>query len=262
MSRATRGALLAIVAALLLANPIYVGLFVDPPESRSPTGYAATAVDPANAADRGAILAALGDDEVLDVEELAGENEYSPYGDRYRAPRRAAELLRRAAEDGTSRTDDADAAFTLRRVGAGYRYAAVGDGDSARFFRFSVGARDGATVVTTREVNRSTVAEYVVYSDARLYSSLPGYQRETVEKVIAADEGGYRPYNDEFHEVTDDLLVRNGTYYVFSAAVHADDFGPSARTLVELLLSLLGIVSLVAAAVLTALSYRGGEDAA
>jgi hypothetical protein len=253
---ARRAALLAIVAALLLANPLYVGAVVDEPPSRSPTGYTATAVDPTNASDQRRLIRAVGGDDVVSVAELADANEYQPHGDAYRAPGRAATLLRTAAADGAAHTDDADAGFTLHRVGASYRYVAVDGTNGTRYYRVGVGTTGGGTTVTATAVDRATVARGVLYADARLYASLPAYQRETVDAVIAADESGYRPYNDEFVDLTDDVLVKDDAYYVFSAGVHVDDFGPSRQWIVEALLTLLGLVSLVAAAVLTAVSFR------
>ena len=256
---ARRGAVLAIVAALLLANPLYVDLVVDEPRPRSPTGYTATAVDPTNASDQRTIVTLLGNGEILPVDELAGANEYSPYGPKYRAPGRAAALLRRAIENDTARTATDSAAFTLGRVAANYRYVAVGDRDSTRFYRLSVEATERETIVSAAEVNRSTVATFLVYRHARLYGALPGYQRDTVDRVIESGEDGYRPYNDEFHEVTDDLVVKDDTYYLFSASVHVDDFGPTAQTVVTLVLYLLGSASLAAAVFLTARSYRSRD---
>lgn len=242
-SNAYRGALLGILAALLLVNPTYVGVVVDDPESRTPTGYTATEITLTNATDQRALITELGDDEVLDAEQFADANEYSPYGDRYRAPAEAAERLRTAAADGTATTDAADVRFTLQRIGANYRYLRLGDGDATRYYRFDVTGESEQVVVAAEAVNRSTVARHVFYRDARQYSSLPGYQRETVDAVVTADDY-YRPTNDEFHEVTRSVVVRDGQPYVFEAAIHVDDFGPSAKSLVSLALSGLGVLAL------------------
>jgi predicted metallopeptidase len=45
-------AVLGIFAAALLANPAYVGLAIEEPRERSPTGDTATAIDPANESDQ------------------------------------------------------------------------------------------------------------------------------------------------------------------------------------------------------------------
>lgn len=262
-SNARRGALFAIVAALLLANPLYVGPLVNDPEQRTriATGYTATAVDPTNASGQRTIITSLGDDEILEIEEFASVNEYSYYGDRYRAPTEASALLRRATENGTVRTGNGTVAFTLARIAADYRFLAISGGESVRYFRFDVVTGDGA-VVTATPVNQSSVAWYIVYSDTRLYTSLPDYQRETIEKVIDANEYGYRPYNDGFVHLTDELVLKNDTYYVFSPAIHVDDFdvGAMVEAVLKLVLSLFGGLSLLAAVAFTTLSYRERDE--
>lgn len=254
---ARRGAVFGVLAALLLANPLYVGMLVDQPRSRSPTGYHAQAVDPANASDQQALLVHLGDEAVVDVEALANAREYNPYGHRYRAPAKAAALLREA-RNGSVRTTDEDVAFTLRRLGASRRFVSVPDGEDDHYFELDVGEANGSTVVGLDPVDRATVARHVFYANARLYGSLPGYQRDTVDDVVAA-EGSYRPYNDEFVHLTDDVVVRNGTAYLFTARVHVDDFGPSTQALVSAALSLLGVLSLLVALVATSRSLRADE---
>lgn len=265
LTRARRGALLAILAAALLANPLYVGLIVDQPRERSPTGYAATAVDPSTPEGRERILDAVGDDDVLAVHELADANEYSPYGDEYRASGAAAEALRRArdADGDRARVDAEDAAFTLGRVAANHRFVWFGE-DRPAYYRLDVTRTDdGGAVVALARTNRSAVVEYLVRRDAVLYDSLPEYRRETVDAVIAADESGYRPYDDGFYELTDRIVVKDGTYYVFRAAVHVDDFGFGPQAAASALLTLVGLVALLGAVGLTAWSFRtaAGEDA-
>ena len=259
LTRARSGAVLALVGALLLANPLYVGLLVDEPRSRSPTGYVGVPVDPANASDQATVIQRVGGDDVLALDELASANEYSPYGDRYRAPAGAADVLRRARTDGSASTDDAEVAFTLRRVLASHRYVAVDDGEVPRYYRATVEESEASVAVTLTSVDRSTVARYVLQRDARLYSALPGYQRETVDAVLAHEGAGYRPYNDEFADLTDDVVVKDGTYYVFRAGVHADDFGPTGREVASLVLSALGALAFLIASVLTGLSFLGGD---
>lgn len=263
---ARRGALLAVVAAVLLANPLYVGLVVDEPRERSPTGYTATAVDPGNATDQRLLLREVGGDDVLELEAFAGTNDYQPYGDAYRAPGEAAAVLRRAVDEGRTRADGDAVEFTLNRALASYRYVAVGgrpgaEDETARYYRVRAEVADGATVVTATEVDRRAVVRYVFHRDARLYASLPDYQKETVRNVVADDDYGYRPYNDEFVDLTGNVLVMDDAYYVFSTGVHADDFGPSTHGLVSGVLGLFGVLFLGAGAVLTVLSYRrsGGD---
>ena len=249
-SNAYRGAVLGILAALLLVNPVYVGVVLDEPESKSPTGYTATEITPTDATDQRLLVTHLGDDEVVDVGQFADANEYAHYGDRYREPEEAAKRLRTAAEDGVVRADREDVRFTLERVGASYRYLRLGDGDATRYYRFAVDRAGDETVVTAEAVNRSTVAQHVLSRDSRLYSSLPGYQKETVDAVIAADDY-YRPTNDEFHEVARSVVVKDGRYYVFRASIHVDDFGFSTKSLVVLALRGLGVLSLFASVAFT-----------
>lgn len=259
LTRARRGAILALLAALLLANPLYVGLLVDEPRERSPTGYRAVAVDPANPSDQQTIVRSLGAEEILDVGELTEEGNYNPYGAEYRARDGARAVIQRAQSNGTAVTTREDVAFTLHRIAANRRYVAFGD-DPVQYYRLSVDDAGDETVVSLREVNRSTVAWSVVYADTRLYSSLPEYQRDTFERVVDAGEYGYRPYNDEFHELTNTLVYRDGTHYLVQRGIHVDDFGPSTRGVVRALLTLFGMVTFLAAGVLTALAYREADS--
>lgn len=249
-------AVLGILAAVLLANPAYVGLFVDEPRERSPTGYHAVTVNPENRSDQQTIVQHLGSEEILDIDELSEEESYNPYGARYRAPDRAADVLRQARSDGAAATTRDDVAFTLQRLAANQKFVTFHDGDPAQYYRFSVNASGNETVVTLEEVSLSVVSWSVVYHDTRLYSSLPDYQQETMQKVIAAGDSAYRPYNDEFVELTDSLIYRNGTYYLFQTGVHVDDFGPSLQAVVSVVLSGLGILSLFVSVVFTTISFR------
>lgn len=264
LSHARRGAVLAILAALLLANPLYLGLFVEEPRPRSPTGYAATAVDPSTPDGQRTIIRALGSDDILDVDSLREANRYSPYGPRYRGPDGAVRALERARENGSARVSNETVGFTLGRVAASYEFVVFpedADGDSdgeVTYYRLEAyQAADGSTVVTIDETTREAVARYILHQDAVLYSSLPRYQRESVENVLDAGQSGYRPYNDEFVDLTDNVVVTDDSYYVFSATMHVDDFGPSARDLGGGLLYLLGFLALLVAAVSTWLSIRG-----
>lgn len=253
LRHARRGAVFAMLAAVLLANPLYIGLFVDEPRQRSPVGYTAVAVDPASPEDQETIIAQLGDEEILDIDRLRGAE-----GERYAAPTRAAEVLRQARDRGTTRTTGANVTFTLRRVEANHRYVVFPE--TGRYYRFAVERRNNTTVVTTTPVNQSDVAQFLVHRDIRRYSSLPEYQRETVRKVIESDRAGYRPYNEEFTELTDALLRKDGTYYVFVQGIHVDDFGITTRDLLTAGLSALGVLSLLAGVLFTALAYREGAS--
>lgn len=259
LRRARRGAVLGLLAALLLANPLYVGLFVDAPRTRDPTGYVATPVDPSNASDQQTIIRRLGDEEILDVGTLRAAASDSQET-RYRAPGRALSVLRQARENGTARTSHETASFTLHRVIASHRYVTFPHDDPGQYYRVAIEERNGAAVVTARPVDRATVARFLVYRDSRLYASLPTYQRETVDKVLAA-EYSYRPYNEEFEQLTDNLLIKDGTYYLFSTGIHADDFGISTRDLVSFGLSVLGALAFLAALGFTLLAARtDGSD--
>jgi hypothetical protein len=261
LTRARRGAALALVGALLLATPAYLGLVVEEPRSRSPTGYTATAVDPANASDQQTLLRTVGNDDVLVVEHLTRETGDAPYGGKYRAPAVAADVLQRASTEGSATTGDPDAAFTLRRLLANHRYVATGDRDARQYYRADLADDgDGGVTVTLAPVDRATIARHVLHRDVTRYSGLPEYQRETVDEVLAAPRGGYRPYNERFGELTDDVLLKDGTYYVFRTGLHVDDFGSSTREPLALVLAVLGALSVLAGAALTGLSYRGGGD--
>jgi hypothetical protein len=265
MSAATarRGAVLALVAVVLLANPIYVPHLVDEDESQSGTSYGAFPVDPGNASDQRRIERAVGDDDVVDVAALADANEQAVYGDEYAAPEAAAAALERAIETGNASTSDADAAFTLRRVAAVHEFA-LADADARTYYRIDAGPAGNATgdeaaaaTVTAERASRGAVADFLVHRDAVLYASLPESQRAAVEEAIAAGDRGYLPEDSEaLWGLTDDIVVRDDTYYVVEPVAAVDDFGPSTRRLASLLLSGLGALAAVAALVLTARSYR------
>lgn len=263
MSAATarRGAVLALVAVVLLSNPMYVPHLVDEAESQSGTSYGAFPVDPGNYSDQERIERAVGEDDVVDVEGLAGANEHAVYGDEYEAPRAAAAVLERAIETGNASTGDADAAFTLRRVAAVHEFA-LADADTRTYYRIDAEASGNATgsttaaTVTAERVTRDAVADYLVHRDAVLYTSLPGYQRDTLDEAVEAGDRGYLPQeNEQLWELTDDVVVRNDTYYVVEPVAAVDDFGPSPRRTASLLLSGLGALAALAAVVLTARSY-------
>jgi hypothetical protein len=258
-ARARRAAVLALVAVVLLSNSLYVGALVghSTSESHASTAYTATAVDPANASHHDNIVRAVGQDDVVDVDELGAANDYTRYADEYRSAEAAAAVIRRAIESGgAANTSDPDTAFTLQRLAARHRYAVTNRSTAPTYYRIDAAAADGVTSVTAEEVSSGTVAEYLVYRDARLYSGLPERQRDAVDETVSAGEHGYRPVEAEYlRNVADRVLVRDGTYYVFSVAGHADDFGFSARGVASLVLSALGTFAFLAAVLLTALSY-------
>ena len=255
VTRARRAAILALLASLLLANPLYVGLFFEEPRHRSPTGYSTKVIDPTIGPDAKVVIRELGDDEVLYVETLLDRSDYNREGSQYEAPMETAVLLQEAQVNTSVTTDREDVSFTLHRLDANFQFAAFDSADGTQFSRFEVEERNGSTVVTTHTASRSAVAEYIVYDDARLYSALPGDEQRVVDKVISAEDYGYRPYEDEdFGHLIDDLVVKNGTYYVFVDAIHVDDFGFDVRTVASFLLYASGLVLFLIAAVLTALT--------
>lgn len=249
-------ALLAVLAVVLVANPMYVGLgFSGGGESRSPTAYTATPVDPTNESNHDLLVFAVGDDDVVDVDEFANANEYAPHGDEYRAPADAAAVLEDAVESGSAATSDADAAFTLRRVVAAHRYAAAGD-DPRSYYRLDASTDGDAVTVTAANASRTELVDYLVHRDAVLYTGLPEHQRDAVDAAIDAGSLEYRPVQDDhLAALTDDVVVRDDAYYVVREAGHVDSFGPSMRDLVSLALTGLGWLAFLAAVVLLASSY-------
>lgn len=258
MSRSARiGAVLAILAALLLANPMYAGLFTENRE-RQPTGYAAVPVDPSTSDDQRAIVQQLGTDEILHVASM--EDGYgSPYGRTYRAPRRAGSLLRQARTAGNASTTAHATSRTLHRIAANYEFVVFEKNDEPSYYRIRIATQSNGTVVSLTPADLSAVAAYVVDSDAILLSSLPSYQRETFRKLKDAGEYGYRPYSDEVHDMTDNLVVQDDTYYLLEERIHVDDFN-ILPALVRLGFTGLGIVLLLGAVLSTAKSFRSAPD--
>lgn len=260
LDHARRGAVLAIIAAVLLSNPLYLGLFVEEPAPRSPTGYTASRVDPATPEGQETIIRAVGSDEILDIDHLAEVNRYSPHGSVYRGANGSAVALRRARENGTTRVENGTVAFTLGRLAASYEFVAFHDDGDVRFYRFTVERTDGTTVVSVTNATRSAVARYILHQDVVLFTSLPEYQRETVTEVIQADRNGYRPSNDEFVQLTDNVVLKGDTFYVFREGIHVDDFGPSTRDLASIVLYALGLLLLLAAVASVLLASRAGPE--
>lgn len=57
-------------------------------------------------------------------------------------------------------------------------------------------------------------------------------------------------------EVTESVILKDGTYDVFSTGVHADGFGPSAKAVLSTLLTAFGTLPLVGSAAFTLRARR------
>ncbi|MCG1004366.1 MULTISPECIES: hypothetical protein [Halobacterium] len=252
-ARARRAAVLALLAAVLLVNPLYVPHLADDGDSRSANVYSTTAVDPADASGQATIIRALGDDGVVETTSLTGE--YAAQSDEYRASSPAAVVLERAIESGNASTNDTDTAFTLHRIAANHRYV-VTDRDAAPpYYRIGVNATDNTTTVSATAVDRETVARHLVHRDAVLYTSLSDRQRDAFDATVA-DPQGHRPAETGLlDDLTGRVVVKDGTYYVLRHEGHVDSISLSPGGGLTFLLYGLGMFAFLAAFLLTVRSY-------
>jgi len=251
-AHARRGAVLALLAVVLVANPLYVPhVTPDPPESDGGTQYRVHAVDPGNASDHEQIYGAVGDDRVLTVSEFA-TSDYD-YGE----PGPAAAVLHEALDDGSATATDPVVARTLYRAVGDSEVVANETGVDAAFYRVSLTAagEDGDAVdVAAEPVGRETAMRTMLYADAELYESLFEPQQQVVDEAIEAGHGAATDFGD----LTRGAVVRNDTAYVFEHAGHVDSFRFATRGVLGLVLSALSVPVFLAALVLTALSFRRG----
>lgn len=252
-AHARRGAVLALLAVVLVANPLYVPhVTSDPPEADGGAVYEVHAVDPANSSDHETIYRTVGEERVLSVPEFV-VNDHD-----YDEPGPAGSVLYRALDDGSATATDPGVSRTLYRAVGSHQFVANESGGSAAFYRVTLTAADNgsaAVEVTAERVDRATVIRTVLYADAERYESLFDYEQETVSEAIASGHGSATDLGD----LTRGAVVRNDTAYVFEHAGHVDHFGFSTRGVVGLVLSALSVPVFLAALAFTALAYwRGG----
>lgn len=252
VSRARRATVLALIGGLLVANPLYVGLFVDESRSRVPTGYTSQVVDPTITPEAAMVIDRLGHDEVLPVSWFGERPTMGPLDYRYEEAEAAADVLREAIENGQATTDSEAVGFTLSRLDAHFQFVSSHDGETPAYHRFEVASRNGTTVVTAAETTETAVARYIVHDDARRYPALSQSQQRAIDQILEADDYGYRPYQDAgFEEIHDAVIVKDGTYYVFAESVHVDDFNFGGPALIGGVLTLVGLLLMVVAAVVS-----------
>ncbi|MGB9964477.1 hypothetical protein [Halobacterium hubeiense] len=256
-TRARDAAVLALVAAVLLANPLYVPV-LPADDSRSANVYSATTVDPAQASDHATIVRAVGEDDVVELAALT--DEHAGHAGEYRRPVAAAVLLERAIEAGNATASDAETAFTLHRVTANYRYAVTDFGAGPRYYHIKATASDGTTTVSAAAVDGETVAQHLIHRDAVRYSSLPERQRAAVDAVLA-DPDSHRPaHAGVFGDLTERVVAKDESYHVLEHEGHVDSIGGSPFGGPSVLLTGLGALAFLAALVLTVRSYSVARD--
>lgn len=252
-AHARRGAVLALLAVVLVANPLYVPhVTPDPPESDGGTQYEVHAVDPGNPDDDELVYRTVGEERVLSVPEFV-ENDYD-----YDEPGPAASVLYRALDDGSATATDPAVSRTLYRAVGGHQFVANETGLDAAFYRVTLTAaanESDAIDVTAERVDRATVLRAVLYADAERYESLFDREQAIVDDAI---EDGHCDATD-LGDLTRGAVVRNDTAYVFEHAGHVDSFGFSTRGVVGFVLSALSVPVFLAALAFTALAFwRGG----
>lgn len=252
-AHARRGAVLALLAVVLVANPLYVPhVTPEPSESGSGTVYDVHAVDPGNPDDHELVYRTVGEERVLAVPEFV-ENDYD-----YDEPGPAAGVLYRALDDGSATATDPGVSRTLYNAVGGHQFVANGTGLDAAFYRVTLTAADDgseAVDVTAERVDRATVLRAVLYADAERYESLFDREQEIVDDAIEDGHGD----GSDLGDLTRGTLLRNDTAYVFEHMGHVDSFGFSTRGVVGLALSALSVPVFLAALAFTALAFRRGE---
>ncbi|WP_435096471.1 hypothetical protein [Halarchaeum sp. P4] len=207
------GVALLLVAAVLAANPLYVGALTGP--ERVPTGYEATAMNATNPTDRTLLVNAYGRDVVLDADAVG--HAYTDYD--YRAPAATHDAIQRALRDGTATTTNASVAMDLRALDA--RYAYLEGAEGGPYYAMTVTGNESATTLRLDERNGTRVARAVLDNETVAWSSLSAAQRATVDEILASD-GYYRPYRGEAVPETPLLVERNDTVYGVRATVSVD----------------------------------------
>lgn len=249
-AHARRGAVLALLAVVLVANPLYVPhVTPDPSESDGGAVYEVHAVDPGNPDDRERIYRTVGDDGVLAVPEFV-ENDRD-----YDEPGPAVSVLYRALDDGSATASDPGVSRTLYNAVGGHQFVANETGLDAAFYRVTLTAADDgreAVDVTAERVDRATVLRTVLYADAERYEALFDHEQEVVDEAIAS---GHCTATD-LGDLTRGAVVRDDTAYVFEHAGHVDSFRFATRSVVGFVLSALSVPVFLVALAFTALSFR------
>lgn len=213
---------LFVVGLLLLPGPVYAGVVDSLDRDRVATGYGAERVD-LDDPDTRARLAAEFDHEVTVYPVHVAD---AP-SNRYHAPNRTAEVLRRAYAGRTVRVTDEAVRADITLLAQRAEFVALDADNGPR--RLVVDHRDDALLVETRAANASERFAAVRESAVVHYDALPPAEQTTVEKVLNAsvgeDRGYYRPYRDEPHPFPA-VVEKDGEHYLVRSVITVDDFGP------------------------------------
>lgn len=248
-THAQRGAILGILAALLLANPLYMSfLFADGSE-RSDMVYRAEEITLSNSTDRDILITRLGDEEVLEYQKF--ERLRYTSSERFARPQRIAKLLRDARSGNTLSIDHPTVRSDFRYIKFNYRYVRF---EEDQLYRLNITQSDSTTLLRLAQVDETTVATYLAVKDRLLYDGLSSRQQEVVDNIIHHGDA-YQPLEIEARPPTERLIWKDGTYYL----IYGSDDGFSINTLpflVSVGLSVLGAVALLGAVGFTTLSFR------
>lgn len=246
---------LALVVAgfLLLPGPVYAGVVDSTTPDRVPDGYSAERVDLDDSDTRAELAEAFGDEVTVYLYHV----DDSP-PDRYRAPNRTADVLRRAYyENGSVRVTDEDVRADVTTLARNASFLRPDFDHEPR--RLVLDRSQDALVVSTHSSSLSAVFEAVRDEAVVHYGSLSPAEQRTVDRVLnttgEADDY-YRPYTDEPHPEFPAIVEKRGRYFLVRSTVVVDDFGPDG-SFVGVLATGLGVVSLLFGGALAFVESRG-----
>lgn len=247
---------LALLGVVLVPGPAYALAFdrLDGPErTRSSAGYSATPVDVEN----GSYLT----DRWRGSVTFYAESLSRPYSDEFRAPNATYEVVRTAVAQGNATTTDPGVRADLREIESTHPFVTL---EYEGVYDLRLATDGGTTVVRAEEANDSEIAAAVREELVVEYESLSPGERRTFRKIrnatTAEDEYAYRPWSDEPMFETPAIVEKDGEHYAVAVVSHTDDFGFPAGLFVGLAGSVVGVVSLLAAAAVASTRTSPGEE--
>ena len=253
-----RTALALLVLGLLLTPGVWYVFTADdltgPDRYRSSSGYTATPVDVSNDSQ-------LADRYDSRLTVRADSLRYRHVADEYAAPNETRRVLAETIETGRATVRDDSVRSDLVAIDDEYPFVTnESTRDGVYALELSTEA-DDTTVVRATRANDSAVADVVRRDLVVSYESLPPAEQATFDAVRNATvhDESYRPWSDE--PVPDEPLVeKGGTTYAVETTVHVDDFDFPDGLLLGLVASGLGVLSLVAAALVAIVGYVRSEE--
>ncbi|MBP1988351.1 hypothetical protein [Halolamina salifodinae] len=260
MDRRRVALLLAVVGALCLPAPLYLGWAADAtaPPAQSSQIYAAEPVDLGTISDQKQFVDAHGSEVTFSAHQAS--ERYS--AGEYRSPNVTRAALKTAMREGSVTVDDAGARADLREIAADDEFVRDAYGDIAGYYRLSV--EENGSLVRAENGSLDVVANATAEQAPR-YEELSAGEQRTIDRIIDNSSGndlGYRPLvNEPFVDQLPTPVWRGETLYSISVYGHVDDFGPGLGGFVAgIAVAAVGLVLLFLAAVVY-LSERRTDSA-